>query len=106
MVTQRNCIHSLSPFPLPRSPFLPLSPVNQVNAESSNETDDSKNLLTWTLKSVFLYMKEFLADIWGVLSNKLWLCCFVGDLFTSFGWGGIFLFLPKTLEVQVWKDRG
>ena len=78
-----------------------LPPKDDNNDDDDGET--SENLFTSVVKNALLYMKDFLLDVWGVLSNKLWLCCFVGDLFSAFGWGGIFLFLPKTLEVQVGK---
>ena len=72
-----------------------------MNLDTNDEDRESKALFTTSIKSILLYLKDFMLDVWRVLSNKLWLCCFVGDLFSAFGWGGIFLFLPKTLEVQV-----
>jgi len=67
---------------------------------SATKRDESEAYCVSWFKSVFFYLKDFLLDIWGVVSNKLWLCCFMGDMFNAFGWGGVFLFLPKTMEVQ------
>ena len=46
-------------------------------------------------------MKDFLKDLYEVFTNKMWLCLYAGDLISGFGWGGMFTFLPKTLELEV-----
>ena len=53
------------------------------------------------IKAIGLHLRDFLRDVWEVFINKMWICCFIGDLISGFGWGGMFTFLPKTLELQV-----
>ena len=55
------------------------------------------------IKAIGLHLRDFLRDVWEVFITKMWICCFIGDLISGFGWGGMFTFLPKTLELQVEK---
>lgn len=77
--------------------------VKDEKAPAEEEEDAKREPvggLIGLLKALWLHMKDFFNDVCQIFTNKMWISCFIGDLVSGFGWGGMFTFLPKTLELQ------
>ena len=73
----------------------------QKQEEEEKEEKESVGGVFGIVKAFWLHMKDLFKDMCEIFTNKMWICCFIGDLVSGFGWGGMFTFLPKTLELQV-----